>query len=464
MSYPWQVRRSLALALSILAVLAVAVPLLAMRAGRPADDAAVSAGHRSGTPPHPGRRTPAEPVAAPRPFTGYAFDACHAPSQRQMDAWRAHSPYRGVGIYIAGDNRYCPHQRHLDAAWVAAQVRRGWHLLPLTVGRQAACTRVAHWHKISARRAGGYAEARRQGRAEADGTLRAARRLGLARGTTMWLDMEAFDISSGGCRDSTLAFVSAWTRRLHARGYRSGFYSGGSSGIRALEEARLFEPVRWSLPDAVWVADWNGRDGDLSSHVVADGWQPARLVHQYAGDHHETHGGVRLEVDSNFARLGGGPVPTAPGDACRLPRDFGRYLALRPGARGAQVAALQCFLREHGASEVPVTGRFDGRTTDAVHRFQQQRRLPRHGVVDGRTWTALVAQGSTPRLRYGADNDAVRRVQRALNAGGHERLAVDGDFGAATRAAVRRYQERHGARRTGVVTGRTWRDLQAGLR
>lgn len=461
MSHPWRARRSLTVALAILAVLAVAVPLLAMRSGSPAGETAVSpVAPRSAAPAD--RRPSAEPVPRLRPFTGYAFDACHAPSQRQMDAWRAHSPYRGVGVYIAGANRYCRHQPHLDAGWVGAQLRNGWHLLPLTVGRQAACTRVAHWHKISARPAGGYAAARRQGRAEADGTLRAARGLGLPAGTTMWLDMEAFDISSVRCRTSTLAFVSAWTDRLHAAGYRSGFYSGGSSGIRALEEARLFEPGAWALPDQVWVADWNGRDGDLSGRVSADGWQPASLVHQYTGSHAETYGGVRLEVDSNFARLGGGPVPTSGGDPCRLPHDFGRYRALRPGAQGAQVAALQCFLRERGVSEVPVTGRYDARTAAAVRRFQLRRRLPARGLVERRTWTALLAQGSSPRLRYGAGSDAVRRVQRALNADGHEDLAVDGDFGGATLAAVKRYQRRHGAKRTGVVTARMWHQLQAG--
>ncbi len=464
MSHPWHARRRWAVALTVLAVLGVAVPVLALRAHAPGGPARVTtAADRSAEPARSAGRTVAEPMAAPRPFTGYAFDACHAPSQRQMDAWRAHSPYRGVGIYVAGGNRYCRHQPHLDAAWVSAQVGNGWHLLPLTVGRQAACTHVAHWHKISARPAGGYALARRQGRLEAAGTVRAARRLGLAPGTTMWLDMEAFDIAGTRCRTSTLAFVSAWTNRLHALGYRSGFYSGGSSGIRALEEARVFEPGAWTLPDQVWVADWNGRDGDLSGAVVADGWQPGSLVHQYTGSHHETYGGVRLEVDSNFARLGGGPVPTSPGDGCRLPRDFGRYLSLRPGAQGAQVAALQCFLRERDLTDVPVTGRYDEPTEQAVHRFQRRHRLPPRGLVNRRTWVALLAQGSTPRLRYGTGSDAVRRVQRALNAAGHEELSVDGQFGGATLAAVKRYQKRHGVRRTGVVAKPMWRRLQAGL-
>src|SRR5436190_523806 len=47
--------------------------------------------------------------APPRPsapagsaWSGYAFDACRAPSQRVMDRWRTTSPFTGVGIYLGG--------------------------------------------------------------------------------------------------------------------------------------------------------------------------------------------------------------------------------------------------------------------------------------------------------------------------------------------------------------------------
>jgi hypothetical protein len=42
----------------------------------------------------------------PGSFTGYAFDTCWTPTQSQMDVWRERSPYSGIGIYIAGVNRY----------------------------------------------------------------------------------------------------------------------------------------------------------------------------------------------------------------------------------------------------------------------------------------------------------------------------------------------------------------------
>src|SRR4051794_7917814 len=79
----------------------------------------------------------------PGSFTGYAFDACQAPSREAMDVWRERSPYWGVGIYTSGVNRYCADQENLSEEWVAEQDRKGWRLLPLHVGLQASCTRTA---------------------------------------------------------------------------------------------------------------------------------------------------------------------------------------------------------------------------------------------------------------------------------------------------------------------------------
>ncbi len=451
-------RHRLGAALLALAAVGVA-PVVAMRADAP------SAEPETATPARVAAATTLVGVPrAPAAFTGYAFDACQAPRQDRMDTWLEHSPYRGVGVYIAGANRLCKVQKHLDAAWVAEQTRKGWHLLPLTVGRQAACTHVDHWKKISARPAHDYARARRQGTAEAAGTARAATALGIAGGTTMWLDMEIFDLTAPRCRDSTLAFVSGWTDRLHELGFRSGYYSGGSSGMRVLEAARRDPARRYSVPDDVWVADWNGRDGDLSGDVTAGGWARGRIVHQYTGSHVESHGGVRIEVDSNFVALGPLTVPDGDRPGCGLPRDYGAYRLLARGRSDLQVATAQCLLKESGSSESPVTGSFDGATEQAVRAFQHARRLPVTGRVDRRTWAALLAHGSTPRLRLGARSDAVRRVQRGLNAVAGAGLAVDGEFGHATRAAVRRYQHRLHLHPSGAVNRRVWASLQTGRR
>ena len=70
-------------------------------------------------------------------FTGYAFDACTAPSTAALNAWLT-SPYRAVGIYIGGVNRACQ-DGNLSATWVSSTLGAGWSLLPLYVGLQAPC-------------------------------------------------------------------------------------------------------------------------------------------------------------------------------------------------------------------------------------------------------------------------------------------------------------------------------------
>ena len=400
----------------------------------------------------------------PGSFTGYAFDACQAPSQDAMDVWLERSPYWGVGIYIAGDNRYCAEQHNLDADWVAQQTRKGWRLLPLTVGRQASCSVPKRWTKISPDGADGYAKARSQGRAEARTTVAAARGYGIAEGSTLWLDMEAFDIHRTRCRESALAFVSAWTTRLHDLGWRSGFYSSASSGIRMLDEIRVSTPRKYALPDRIWLADWNQRQDTRSTYFATDGWTPHRRVHQYAGGHRETWGGVSINIDSNFLDVGRGSVAPKAGPHCGVRREFGSYSALRIGARGDLVAALQCFLHQQRFGPVSVDGRFGVQTAAAVRRFQRSHGLPVTGAVNRRGWMVLVAGGTTPLVKYGAANDAVRRVQRALNAASGAQLAVTGVFEGRTRAAVKRYQEAVRMPRSGVVTGSLWVLLQRGVR
>ena len=394
----------------------------------------------------------------PGSFTGYAFDTCEAPSQRQMDAWLKHSPYWAVGIYIAGENRACPRQRHLDAAWVAAQSARGWRLLPLSVGRQAPCSASTRWSKINPSPGHGYLTARGQGRDEATDAATAARDLGIARGSTLWLDMEAFDISRTRCRDATLAYVSSWTRTLRGSGYRSGFYSSAASGIRMLERARGASPGRDDLPDQVWVAQWNHHHDTGSAYLSRDGWSGGR-VHQYAGTHPETYGGVTLGIDSNFMDVGRGTVAPPDRTPCPAPRD---YPTLREGDRSPGVAVLQCLLEGRHLVRQDTSARYWSGTARSVTDFQRSTGLRATGVTDRPTWVALLSRGSQPLLKYGSGGEAVRRLQRALTAAGSAGVSVTGVFETRTRDAMRRYQHAHGLPATGVVTTDVWKLLQAG--
>ena len=416
----------------------------------------------------PGYPAQAETRVMPGPFTGYAFDTCQAPRQSYMDTWLDRSPFRGVGVYIAGINRHCDQQTYLNSDWVQTQSDNGWRILPLTVGLQASCNTRPKFqqpgHRISPDATDGYATARAQGRVEARGTVFEARALGIRAGSTLWFDLEHFAASRLRCRESALAFLSGWTWQLHRRGYGSGVYSSGSSGIRALDDARVLEPGRYNLPDQLWIADWNGVASVDSGYVRSDGWSHAR-VHQYRGGHNETYGGVRINIDRNYVDVGRGSfAPREPGHCGGVTLNFAQYRRLSLGDRGAQVKAAQCLLRVRRLYVGQLRFQYTPRTEQAVRAFQAKHALPVTGAMSLRTWTALLSGRNAPVLKIGSASHAVRRLQRALNAAVGAGLTVTGVFDVPTLKAVRSYQAARGLPRSGVVAAETWSELHAGRR
>ena len=75
---------------------------------------------------------------------------------------------------------------------------------------------------------------------------------------------------------------------------------------------------------------------------------------------------------------------------------------------------------------------FDAATVSAVRSFQASRGLPVTGMVDAGTWVRLIV-----RLPQGATGEAVKVVQRQLNAKRRAGLTVDGRLAGATVTAVR---------------------------
>jgi glycoside hydrolase-like protein/putative peptidoglycan binding protein len=409
----------------------------------------------------------ANPVT-PGNFTGYAFDQCTAPTQSAMDAWRTASPYWGVGIYISGASRGCTQQPNLTPTWVRTQLARGWRLLPVTLGPQAWCTtreRYLHQVRINPSPASSYARARAQGRAEARKTVAAAQRLGIRQGSTLWYDIEAFDISRTDCRESALSFLSAWTWQLYDLHYVSGVYSSAASGIKMLDDARATRPGAYLMPKQIWIGDWNGRGDQYSSYIRSTGWMPHRRVHQFRGGHDETYGGVRINIDTNWVDLGRGswisPEPAHCHGAATY--DFGRYASRRIGDHGALVRTLQCMLGHRSFYSGPVNGVYDAKLGAAVSRYRTSRGIFADTVAGPRTWTALLSQGPAQLSKIGSASVAVRRLQRALNAADHAGLRVSGVFGPATTAAVRAYQTSHRMVSTGIAGSGVWRRLRAGV-
>ena len=169
-----------------------------------------------------------------------------------------------------------------------------------------------------------------------------AKRLGIVRGSTLWYDLEGFDLGNTRCRESALAFLSAWTTRLHALDYVSGVYSSAGSGIKMLDDARVDRPNAFTLPDRIWIARWDGHANTRTDYIRDDGWLPGGRMKQYRGGHPETWGGVTINIDSNWLDLGKGSY-APPGRALR--RHHGRLPQLRgdrarhhPGRTGERAA------------------------------------------------------------------------------------------------------------------------------
>ena len=407
-------------------------------------------------------------LATPGDFTGHGFDQCLAPTQSAMDTWWKKSPFSAVGIYISGDSRACRSQPNLSPTWVAAQVARGWRLLPIALGPQASCQprfpRYADDFTISPKPADGYAVAAAQGIAEADKNAADATAYGIGAGSTLWYDLEGFNLNDTHCRESALVFVSNWVTQIKARGYVAGFYSSVSSGIKMLDDARTQRPGVFALPDRIWIARWDGVANTSTSYIPEDGWRPGGRMKQYLGGHNETWGGVTINIDSNFIDLGAGSLAVPEGRCPGTRLGFWKYPTLSPtAAQSTRVKALQCLLTEQGTYAGPADGTYGAATIAAVRAWQAARRFTPTDTFEKRHWTALLAAGGRTTIKRGSADESVYRLQRALNAAGAGRFRATGVFDSKTEGALRTYQSRLRIAVSGVATPQTWNKLQRGL-
>ncbi|WP_188111100.1 glycoside hydrolase domain-containing protein [Nocardioides antri] len=450
---------------AVLAVLPLVLFLLAVTVvgqwptDAPSDAGAANRGAVTGRDDVQRRKQVAAVPPAPRgsAWTGHAFDACRAPSQRVMDRWRTASPFTGVGIYLGGIHRACE-QRHLTPRWVTRQLRAGWKLLPIWVGPQASCTGFDHRIVSRPGPLDRYGAARADGARQARWAAATARSLRLPRGELIFYDLEGFDTRNERCRRSSLAFLEAWTEQIHRSGYRSGVYSHVNSGIALLSRTGS----AYTRPDAVWYA-WIDRVGGMPGEYVADpAFMRASRVHQYALDTSVEFGGIEMSIDWNFVSLGATSRPSRP-TSCEALAGRVPPRQVRAGERGPVVRAVQCLTSAGVVHPAKVSGQYDAATVRAVRRFQARQGLRPTGAVDRSTWTSLHARGHQPVLRKGARGEPVARLQRSLNAAVRARpLRVDGSFGDATSRAVVRYRKHLGLKGKSVVTPRVWTALKRG--
>ena len=155
---------------------------------------------------------------------------------------------------------------------------------------------------------------------------------------------------------------------------------------------------------------------------------------------------------------------------------------LRSGSTGRAVEQLQFWLNtlaqyDAAIPSVQVDGVYGSGTTAAVKAFQRKYGLTVDGITGRDTWTRLYEQfrsiqtdNGTPNaypgspLRQGSRGQNVRLVQFWLKIARSlypslASITVDGSFGPATTAAVRRFQAYFGLASDGIVGRRTWNKL-----
>ncbi len=224
------------------------------------------------------------------------FDVCTLPSLATMQTWWNASPYTLYGLYLGGIQ--LPAQcAGATKAWVSAAHQQGWSFVPTWVGPQAPCSPWSH--KMSAEPAVSY----QQGRQEAEAASWRAATLGLTTnglgGTVIYYDMEVYGGANLACRQAASSFMNGWGERLQELGNVAGGYGAHNSYVE--DWAAILHP-----PTEVWLADWYASYYDpyasTSSIPWLQGlWTLHQRIRQYAGDHHESWGGIGMAIDSDVA-------------------------------------------------------------------------------------------------------------------------------------------------------------------
>ena len=132
-------------------------------------------------------------------------------------------------------------------------------------------------------------------------------------GSPIYFDMESYSRTSSATA-ATLAFLEAWTRKLHQLGYVAGVYSSSASGIADLGDQ---VGTGYELPDQLWIANWNGAQSTSDPAVPSSAWTQHQRIHQYEGGHNESYGGVTINIDNDYvdgATVGEASLPAAPED------------------------------------------------------------------------------------------------------------------------------------------------------
>lgn len=128
---------------------------------------------------------------------------------------------------------------------------------------------------------------------------------------------------------------------------------------------------------------------------------------------------------------------------------------LEVGDSGNEVTALQYLLNEYN-QQVQVDGVFGNQTRAAVINFQDIAGITADGIVGRKTWRKLASEVE---LYKGNSGYAVYALQTLLKNKFGYSIAIDGQYGNATYAAVVDFQESYYLDPDGLVDPVTWQAL-----
>jgi peptidoglycan hydrolase-like protein with peptidoglycan-binding domain len=141
---------------------------------------------------------------------------------------------------------------------------------------------------------------------------------------------------------------------------------------------------------------------------------------------------------------------------------------LKKGSKGEAVKTLQRNLNAAIGAGLTVDGSFGPACYEAVKKFQSKYGLTADGIAGPATQRKLASVlankssssgSSSSVLKKGSKGEAVKTLQRNLNAAIGAGLAVDGSFGPACYTAVRKFQLRYGLSVDGIAGPATQKKL-----
>lgn len=150
---------------------------------------------------------------------------------------------------------------------------------------------------------------------------------------------------------------------------------------------------------------------------------------------------------------------------------------LKRGTRSQAVKDVQLLLNQQKFYYGAMDGIYGPRMYSSIVSFQRSRNLPATGVINSKTWEALIdldkrtsptrfaylgkySPSRAPMLKVGSRGKAVRDVQTFLKQQGFYVGQVDGIYGRSTAAAVKSFQQnRAKLRADGIVGSSTWQAM-----